>query len=60
MDSQKDNGTHTHINDGQHHVNGNSYSYHQYLTCTKGTGITGYNLGCGKTETTIDSYTINY
>ena len=49
-----------HADDGNSHVNNDSTSTHQYLVCNQGTGITGYDLGCGKDETTVESYTINY
>lgn len=50
---------HVHPDDGNSH-RGTSTSTHSYLRCSLGTGITGYDLGCGKDETTVESYTINY
>ena len=38
------------------------YKPHQYrktLTCTKGEGVIGYNLSCGKSETTIEGYNLS-
>lgn len=49
-----------HADDGNSHVNNDTTSTHQYLVCNQGTGIIGYDLGCGKDGTTIESYTISY
>ena len=49
-----------HADDGNSHVNNDTTSTHQYLICNQGTGVTGYALGCGKNETTIESYTVSY
>ena len=36
-----------------------SHQYRKTLTCTKGEGTIGYNLGCGKSESTIEGYNLS-
>ena len=37
-----------------------AYHWTNTLTCTQGNSIVGYDLGCNKTETTIEGYIVNY